>query len=111
MAENFAILLTDIVNYPFLKMSYFSTQLQPAASMKCGLYVLFFVHYSSHHGLPKFVNIYQSVFSKKNLQKNDSFVTSYYFSHMNKKKSCRRWKTGSNRAITFKECSSIGELL
>ena len=94
----------------FLKnMSYFSTQLQPATSMKCGLYVLFFVHYCSHHGLSKFVNVYQSTFSKKNLQKNDSFVTRYYFRHMNKKL-CRRWKTGTNRAITFKECFSIGEL-
>ena len=108
--KEFANVIERYHKLPFFKtLSYFSMRLQPDLSMKCGLYVLFFIHYCSHKGLQKFLNIYQSTFSSKNLQNNDLFVTKYYFKHLNKN-SCRHWKRGSNRAITFKECREIGEL-
>ena len=70
----------------------FGIQLQPNSSHKCGLYVLQFIHFVSHHGLDMFVNYYQNHFSQTRLNKNDVTTTQYYFKHLSFAKECSYWK-------------------
>ena len=84
----------------------FGRQVQPDTSLKCGLYVLLFIHYVSYFGLERFIQHYHNVFTKKHLPSNDAYVTRYYFKYLNRAK-CARWKIGSKRAITYKECKIL----
>ena len=85
---------------------FFNHQIQPGTSVKCGLYVLFFIHYTSHYNIDSFTRI---TFSRSSLSDNDKFVTSYYFKYLNKSKSCKDWRYGKNRAITYEECTCLGK--
>ena len=92
---------------------HYGKQLQPDNSMKCGLYVLLFIHSISHLGLKDFTKFLYGrfVFKKRELPYNDKYVTRYYFKYLSKS-NCSQWKTGNKRAITYKECmSNTGEKL
>ena len=92
---------------------HYGKQLQPDNSMKCGLYVLLFIHSISHLGLKDFTKFLYNrfTFKKRELTYNDKYVTRYYFKYLSKS-NCSQWKTGDKRAITYKECiSNIGEKL
>ena len=81
--------------------------------MKCGLYVLLFIHSISHLGLKDFTKFLYNrfTFKKRELTYNDKYVTRCYFKYLSKS-NCSQWKTGDKRAITYKECiSNIGEKL
>ena len=83
----------------------YGIQVQPDTSVKCGLYVLFFIHFVSFYGMDKFTWVFKHTFSKKDLQSNDKYVTRYYLKYLSK--SCRRWRYGSKRAITYQECKHL----
>ena len=86
---------------------HFGTQFQPDNSIKCGLYVTLFVHYTFLFGLNKFTSFLYSRFhlKKRDLSYNDTYVTRHYFKYLSKSP-CPHWKTGNKRAITYKECIS-----
>ena len=86
-----------------MKISYTKKQLQPDNSIKCGLYVLLFIHFTSHYGINTFMNYSRDFFSKNSLAFNDKSVTRYYFKHL-ANGNCLQWKSGVKRAITYKEC-------
>ena len=91
-------------SYSSFSIQDFGVQLQPNSSHKCGMYVLHFIHFLSHHGVDKYISFFHSQFNPKNLTLNDSIVTRYYFNYLNRSKSCVYWKHGSKRAITYAEC-------
>ena len=82
----------------------FGIQLQPNSSHKCGLYVLQFIHYISHHGINKYISFFHGHFNPKKLSFNDNLVTRYYFKFLTRNHNCSYWKRGSKRAITYREC-------
>ena len=86
---------------------HFKKQLQPNLSVKCGLYVLLFIHFISHFGLNMFTRFLYSRFHfmKRYLSYNDKYVTEYFFKYLSKSP-CSHWKSGNKRAITYKECIS-----
>ena len=86
---------------------YTSRQLQPNLSIKCGLYVLLFIHYTTHYGLDNFIQYIHQFHSKNALSYNDKYVTRYYFKFLAKSKNCLEWKTKGKKAITYKECLSF----
>ena len=105
---DFLIFLKKYRNTP---IHHFGEQLQPDNSIKCGLYVILFIHYISHFGLKQFTSFLYSRFVKKknDLSYNDKYVARYYFKYLSKSP-CSHFKTGNKRAITYKECiSNIGE--
>ena len=85
--------------------------IQPLNSVKCGLYVIYFVHMVSHYGIESTLEKSLKIFSVKNKGRNDSFVTSYFFRKLNRMKTgniCSYWRSYHSkeiRAISFKECS------
>lgn len=87
-----------------------SRQIQPINSVKCGLYVVYFVHTVSHNGIESTLKKMLKIFKIRNKKGNDRFVTSYFFDHLNRmsdKNDCNYWrtyKTNEKRGITFKEC-------
>ena len=77
-----------IAKYPNFSIYDYGTQLQPDNSIKCGLYVLFFIHFLSFYGIDKFSWRFKHIFSKRDLQSNDKYVTLYYLKYLSK--SCRK---------------------
>ena len=84
----------------------FGMQLQPTESYKCGLYAVFFIHYTSLCGINETVMKIKNTFSIYNTYSNDRYVTRYYLTHLSKRL-CSQWMKGYNRAITYKECLSV----
>ena len=105
-SRDFSSFVKKHSTYPFYN---FKVQLQPNTSVKCGLYVIMFVHFVSHYGVDRYTFLYKNIFSKRDLTSNDKYVTRYYFKHLNKSRTCSAYKFGRKRAITFKECQSIGK--
>ena len=85
----------------------FGEQYQPVKSIKCGLYVMLFIHYISHYGLQSTLVYLRNILSVKYKRRNDVVVTKYYFKYINKKKGCGYWKILTDNAITYKECMSL----
>ena len=100
--EGFTDFINRYYNFPIYD---YGVQLQPDTSIKCGLYVSFFIHFLSLYGVDKFSWRYKHVFSKCDLQSNDRYVTLYYLKHLSK--SCRKWKYGTKKAITYQECKKL----
>lgn len=99
---------TEFINkYHKFSIYDYGLQLQPDTSIKCGLYVSFFIHFLSFNGINKFSWRYKHVFSKRDLQSNDRYVTLYYLKHLSK--SCRKWKYGTKKAITYQECKQLNQ--
>ena len=100
---------SDYINKSYSNFSIedFGIQLQPNLSHKCGLYVLQFIHYLSHHGVDKFISFFHTQFNPKKLEFNDSVVTRYYFKFLTRNHNCQYWKHGAKRAITYKECKKF----
>lgn len=88
-----------------LKWYAFKIQFQPLKSIKCGLYVLMFIHHISLHNLKGTVVFISKAFSKLNKKKNDDLVTKYFFDNINTR-DCRMWKEMTKKAITYNECIS-----
>ena len=102
--SGFSAFLSRYGNIPIY---HFEKQIQPHMSVKCGLYVLLFVHFISHFGLNNFTRFFYARFHfvKRYLFYNDKYVTAYFFKYLSKSH-CSYWKTGNKRAITYKECVS-----
>ena len=84
----------------------FKDQLQPANSVKCGLYALMFIHHVSVSSLRETVRFVQRLFSERHRIRNDKLVTEYIFKYINQT-GCESWKGLINKAITYKECLSL----
>ena len=82
----------------------FKRQIQPDLSYKCGLYVLFFIHSISHHGIKHTLARMKSTFSSVDLHRNDRWVVRYYFTNLRRRGTCGEWRSGVKRAITYSEC-------
>ena len=82
-----------VSRYGNVPVQYFVKQIQPAISIKCGLYVLLFIHFVSHFGLKKFISFLYTHFrfKKRHLGYNDKYVTEYFFKHLSKSP-CSHWK-------------------
>ena len=100
------------VDYSSSEWFRFSIQLQPLISVKCGLYVLTFIHYLSYNGMERTLHFVKGFFSSKNHIRNDKLVTRYYFRYIYGKSGCQLWDDdlGKKRAITLKECRSLIKL-
>ena len=96
-----------ITNHKDFSIYDYGRQFQPDVSVKCGLYVLFFIHFISLYGVDRISWVFKHVFSKKDLQSNDKYVTLYYFKYLSRSHACRNWKYGSKRAITYQECKRL----
>ena len=81
-------------------------QMQSSDSYKCGLYVVYFIHYTSLYGISELIMKIENNFSMNNTIANDRYVTKYYLTYLTNKK-CIQWMSGSDRAITYKECLAI----
>ena len=81
----------------------FGMQLQSTESYKCGLYVAFFIHYTSLCGIHETISKIKHTFSVYNTHANDRYVTRYFLTYLSGK-SCAQWRRGNKRAITYKEC-------
>ena len=64
---DFLIFLKKYRNTP---IHHFGKQLQPDNSIKCGLYVIMFIHYVSHFGLKLFTSFFNTVDLLKKKKKN-----------------------------------------
>ena len=84
----------------------FKEQLQPVNSVKCGLYVLMFIHHISFSNLRETVCFVHRLFSERHRIRNDKLVTQYFFKHINQT-GCESWKGLINKAISYKECLSL----
>ena len=78
-------------------------QMQPLDSYKCGLYVIFFIHYTSLYGIGETLLKIEHTFSPNNQSDNDRYVTRYFLTFISRK-SCAPWRTSGRRAITYREC-------
>lgn len=95
--------------YSNLRMYEFKGAIQPDMSYKCGLYVLFFIHFVSHHGIRRTIQRIKNTFPRNNLQQNDRTIVRYYFTHL-KRRRCSEWNSGGRRAITYGECIRDGKV-
>ena len=100
--------IIDLYKTKGMECIYFNKQLQPNTSVKCGLYTLFFIHYTSHYTIDAFIDTYFNIFSSS-LEENDRIVTHYYFKYMNAGRSCKDWKYGKDRAIRYQECLCLSK--
>ena len=80
--------------------------LQPLASITCGLFAFFFVHFISHHNLLKCLRYSQLKFSTRHKSLNDTFVKKYFIKSV-KGDSCHMWKLDDQKAMSYKECQSL----
>ena len=90
-------------------IQHFGSQFQPDNSVKCGLYVCMFAHYTSHFGIKEFRNFIHRSFTvnSKRLHSNDSVVVKYYVKYMSRYRNCSIWKGRKRSALTYRECLSL----
>ena len=82
--------------------------MQGLDSYKCGLYVIFFIHYTSLYSIGETLVKIKNTFSANTTSINDRYITRYFFKFISRK-SCTRWKAGGERAVTYRECLAAME--
>ena len=78
-------------------------QMQPLDSYKCGLYVIFFIHYTSLYSIRETLMKIEHTFSPNTQSDNDRYVTRYFFKFISRKP-CVPWRSNGKTAVTYREC-------
>ena len=96
----------DFLNINRFVVFEFNEQYQLSESYKCGLYVLFFIHYTSIFGIKETLLKIKNIFSSDDKSVNDKYVTRYFVKNI-EEKSCNKWKGEGKRVLTYNECKNM----
>ena len=80
----------------------FKEGFQVPNSLTCGLYSIFFIHYTSHHGLKKCLKYTYNHFEPSKKMENDMLIKKYFALDMDQ--SCQLWLSREEKAMSYGEC-------
>ena len=80
----------------------FKEGFQPLNSLTCGLYSIFFVHYTSHYGLRQCIKHTYQNFKPFQKNQNDVWIKKYFA--LDLEQSCQLWLSQDEKAMTYEEC-------